>query len=158
MAQTFVEQFKMTNGTPVATTDGGITCDYISVKNAHRVTIVVDLLQAASHTTALTVNVATSVAAAGATAMVATVPIWKNADISSTDTLVRGTDAVTVLATAGATNQQLVMEIPIAKLAAGYDCIAAILDNSSQANNYAVVNYFIETRYPQATPPTAIDD
>ena len=154
----FVEKYKVVNGSPVATTNGGITADYISVKNAHRVIILVELLQAVSHTTALTVNVATDVAATGATAMVAVQKIWKNADVSATDTLVRGTDAVTVLATAGATNQQLVMEVDVAALAAGYDCIAAVLDNSAQATNFATITYFIETRYPQATPPTAITD
>lgn len=158
MAQTFVEKWKVVNGTPVATTNGGITCDYISLKDAHRVVIVAELLQAVSHTTALGYNVATAVAPTGATAGTATVPIWKNADVSSTDTLVRGTDAASVLATAGATNQQLVMEIDAAKLPAGYDCIAATLDDSSQATNFATVTYFIETRYPGSTPPAAITD
>ena len=152
------EVFKIVNGTPVATTNGGITCDYISVKNAHKVTIIVELLQAVSHETALGINEATAVAPTGASAVTETMPIWKNADVSSTDTLVRGTDAATVSATAGATNQTLVLEVDPAKLTAGYDCIAATLSNSSQASNFATVTYLIETRYPQATPPTAITD
>ncbi len=152
------ETFKIVNGTPVVTTNTGVTCDYISVKNAHKVTIIAELLQAVSHATALGYNVATAVAPTGATAGTATMPIWKNADVSSTDTLVRGTDAATVAATAGATNQTLVIEIDPARLPAGYDCIAATLSDSSQSTNYATVTYLIETRYPQATPPTAITD
>ena len=158
MAQTFVEKYKVVNGTPVATTNGGITCDYISVKNAHRVIILAELLQAVSHATALGLNEATAVAGTSASAVTATFPIWKNADVSSTDTLVRGTDAASVSATAGATNQELVIEVDPSKLTAGYDCIAATLSDSSQATNFATVTYFIETRYPQATPPAAITD
>lgn len=152
------ETFKIVNGTPVATTNGGITCDYISVKNAIRVTIIAELLQAVSHTTALGINEATAVLPSGAAAVTAVMPIWKNADVSASDTLVRGTDAATVLATAGATNQTLVMEVDPAKLSAGFDCIAATLDDSSQSTNYATVTYLIETRYEQATPPAAITD
>ena len=149
---------KIVNGTPVATTNGGIICDYISLKNAHRVTIVVELLQAVSHTTALGVNEATAVDGTGAQAMTATMPVWKNADVSATDTLVKGTDAATISATAGATNQQLSLEIDPRKLTSGFDCIAATLSDSSQATNFASVTYFIETRYPSETPPSAIVD
>ena len=151
------EVFKVVNGTPVATTNGGITCDYISLKNAHRVTIVVELLQAVSHTTVLGVNEATAVDGTGAQAMTATMPVWKNADVSVTDTLVKGTGA-TISATAGATNQQLILEIDPRKLTSGFDCIAATLSDSSQATNFATVTYFIETRYPSETPPSAIVD
>ena len=158
MAQTFVQKYKVVTGTPVATTNGGITCDYISVKNAHRVIIIAELLQAASHATALGVNQATAVDATGAAAMSATFPIWKNANVSASDTLVRGTDAATVSATVGTTNQLLVIEVNTDKLTDGYDCIAATLSDSSQATNYATVTYLIETRYPQATPPAAITD
>ena len=135
MSMNVPEVFKIVNGTPVATTDGAIVCDYISVKNATRVTIIAELLQAVSHTTALGINEATAVAPTSAAAVTETMPIWKNADVSSTDTLVRGTDAATVVATAGATNQTLVLEVDPAILSAGYDCIAATLDNSSQATN-----------------------
>ncbi len=152
------EVFKVVNGTPVATTNGGIVCDYISLKNVHRVTIIAELLQAVSHTTALGLKEATSVAGGSAAAVTAVQKIWKNADVSDTDTLVRGTDAASVLATAGATNQQLVMQFDPSTLSEGFDCIAATLDDSSEATNFASVTYLLETRYPGATPPTAITD
>jgi hypothetical protein len=50
------------------------------------------------------------------------------------------------------------MQIDPSKLSAGFDCIAATLADSTEATNFAAVNYFIETRYPQATPPSAIVD
>lgn len=152
------EVLKIVNGTPVVTTTGGVTCDYISLKNAVKVTIIVELLQAVSHATALGVNEATNVAAGSAAAVTAVQKVWKNADVSSSDTLVRGTNAATIAATAGATNQQLVMEFDPATLSAGFDCIAATLSDSSQATNFATVTYLIETRYPQANPPSAIID
>lgn len=154
----FVEKYKVVNGTPVATTNGAIDCDYISLKDALRVIIVAELLQAATHTTALGVDEAKTVAGAGSAAVTAVQKIWKNADVSATDTLVKGTDAATVVATAGVTNQQLIMEFDPATLSSGFDCIRATLDDSSEATNFAVVTYYIETRYPQETPPTAITD
>ena len=105
------EHFKIVNGTPVATTNGAIDCDYISLKNAHKVWIIAELLQAVSHTTALGVDEATTVAGGSSAAITAVMPIWKNADVSASDTLVKGTDAATVLATAGATNQTLILEV-----------------------------------------------
>jgi len=152
------EKFKIVNGTPVATTNGGITCDYISLKDAISVTIVAELLQAATHATVLGVNEATAVAGTSAAAVTAVQNVWKNADVSSTDTLVKATNAASIAATAGTTNQQLVMQFDPATLSDGFDCIAATLSDSSEATNFATVTYFIETRYPQATPPTAITD
>jgi|1_EtaG_2_1085319.scaffolds.fasta_scaffold113690_2 hypothetical protein len=152
----FVEEWKLVNGSPVATTNGGITADYISVKNCHRVVIIADLLQAASHATALGFNEATAVDGTGAAAVTAVQKVWKNENIASTDTLEKGTDAATIAATAGTNNQQLVIEVDLSTLSAGFDCIAATLSDSSEATDFAVINYLCETRYPQATPPTQI--
>lgn len=152
------EEFKIVNGTPVVTTNGAVTGDYISLKDAIRVTIVCELLQAVSHATALGIKEATAVAPTGAVAVTAVQKIWKNADVSASDTLVRGTDAATVAATAGATNQQLVIQFDPATLSDGFDCIAATLTASSQSTNYATITYIIQTRYKQATPPAAITD
>lgn len=154
----FVEKFKVVNGSPVATTNGAIVGDYISVKNAHRVTIIAELLQAATHATALGINEATAVAGTSAAAVTAVQKVWKNADVSASDTLVKGTDAASIAATAGTTNQQLVIEFDPSTLSAGFDCIAATLSDSSEATNFATITYFIETRYPQATPPSGIVD
>jgi hypothetical protein len=152
------EVFKIVDGTPVATTNGGITCDYISLKDALRVTIIAELLQAVSHATALGVNQATAVDGSDAEAVTEVQQVWKNADVSASDTLVRGTDAATIAATAGANDQLLIMQFDPATLDDGFDCIAATLSNSSQSTNYATITYLIETRYPQATPPSAIED
>ena len=158
MKTTLPEQFKIVNGTPVVTTTGGVTCDYISLKDAVRVTIIANLLQAATHATALGVKEATNVAAGSAAAVTEVQNVWKNADVSASDTLVKATNAATIAATAGTTDQILVMEFDPATLSDGFDCIAATLTDSSEATNFATVTYIIETRYPQGTPPTAITD
>ena len=152
------EEFKIVNGTPVVTTNSAVTCDYISCKNALRVTIIAELLQAATHATALGINEATSVGAGSATPVTTVQKVWKNADVSSTDTLVRGTDAATIAATGGTTNQQLVIQFDPATFSAGFDCIAATLTASSESTNYVTVTYLIEERYSQATPPSSILD
>lgn len=158
MSFLFPERFKIVTASPVGTTNGGIVCDYISLKNAHRVVIIAELFQDVAHATALGYNEATAVAPTGAQTGTAVMPVWKNPDVSATDTLVRGSDAATIAATASATNQLLVMELLPEKLTSGYDCIAATLSDSSQATNFATVTYLIETRYAQATPPSAITD
>lgn len=158
MPITVPQIFKIVNGTPVVTTNAAVDCDFISLKNAHRVTIVAELLQAATHATALGIDEATTVAGGSAAAVTVVQKIWKNADVSATDTLVEGTDAATVAATAGTTNQQLVMQVDPSTLSAGFDCIRATLTASSEAANFATVTYLIENRYAQATPPSAIID
>ena len=64
------EQTKIVDATagPV-TTNGGVTADYVSVKNAGRLYIVCNLTQAVSHATALTPKRATAVAGTGVAAL-----------------------------------------------------------------------------------------
>jgi len=151
------EKFKIVDGCTKVTTNGGVTCDYISLKNAARVTIVAKLRQAVSHATALGVTEATNVAAGSAAAISAVMPSWKNADVSSSDTLVRTTtDAASVAATAATTQQILILQVDPAILSDGFDCIAATLSDSSQATNWADVTYYIEERYQEDVPPAAI--
>jgi hypothetical protein len=150
--------FKIVQGTPPVTTTGGVTCDYVSLKNAVRAWIIAEFTQAVGHATVLGVNKATAVAPTGATAMTETQQIWVNEDTAASDTLVKATDAASETLTDDVKNKQVIMEIDPAKLAAGYDCIAATISDSSQATNFVSVTYLIETRYPQATPPAAITD
>ncbi len=155
---TLPEQLPIVNGLHYTTTNGALTGDYISCKDALRVTIIAKLFQAATHETTLGLNEATAVAPSGATPVTAVQRIWKDADTSSSDAMVPGTDAATVSATAGTNNQILVMQFDPATLSDGFTAIAATLTASSEATNFADITYIIETRYPQATPPTAITD
>ena len=158
MTAYLTETRKVVTGTPIATTNGGIDCDFISLKNCHRVTIIANLLQAAAHATALGIDEATTVAGAGAQAVTATMPNWRNVDVAATDTLVKLTDAATVAAAAAVANQQLVLVFDPVKLSAGFDCIRATLTDSSEATNFASVVYLCEMRYAAATLPSVITD
>jgi len=152
------EVFKIVQGSPPVTTDGGVTGDYVSLKNAVKAAVIFNFTQAVAHATVCGINEATAVAPTGAQAMTATQKIWVNEDTAASDTLVKATDAASETLTADIKNKQVVMEIDPAKLTAGYDCIAATVSDSSQATNLVSITYLIETRYPQATPPAAITD
>jgi hypothetical protein len=152
------EHFKIVNGSPVATTNGGITCDFVSLKNVNMAWILVEALQAATHATVLNPQRATAVAPTGNVAIAHNAPWWKNADVATSDTLVRGADATTMSLTAGTTNQQVIIQIDPAQLGDTYDCMGLVVTTSGEANNYMTVTYFLEMRYAQATPPAAITD
>jgi len=152
------EIFKIVQGTSPVTTNGGVTGDYVSLKNAVKCTVVVNLTQAVGHATVLSISESPLVSGDGSQAMTATQKVWQNADVAASDALVKAADAASVTVAADVKHKQIVMEIDPSKLTAGYDCIAAVLSDSSQATNFASIDYFIETRYPQATPPAAIID
>jgi hypothetical protein len=159
MANIFLPQdFKIVSGTLGArTTNGGITGDIIDLKNAVMVWMVAHYQQAVSHATTIQPVVGISIASC-ATAITFACDWWKNADISATDTLVAQTAATSFACTAGATDQLVVIRIDpadvVAQLAT-YHCLGFTIASSGQANYVSVV-YYIQERYPQATPPTAI--
>ena len=156
---TLPEHLKIVDGsTGPVTTNGGVTCDYISVKDALKVWIVAKFHQAASHATTVQPQMATAVAPTGATSITYSAKWWKNADVSSSDTLTAQTAATSGACTAGTTDQIIVFEIDPMQIGSTYDVIGCTISNSSQASNFVDVTYYIQTADPQATPPTAITD
>ena len=153
------EQFKIVTGTPVVTTNTGITCDFVSLKNINMAWIVIEALQAATDATVLNPQRATlAVGPVGNVAIAHNAPWWKNADVSASDTLVRGADGTTMALTAGTTDQLVIIQIDPAQLGDTFDAMGLVVTDSTEANNYMTVTYFLETRYAQALPPTAIAD
>ena len=154
------EYFKIVTALAATTTNGALTGDYVSLKNAKSCTIVVNLKQAAAHATAISVEQATKVDATGTKVITNAVPIWANEDISTTDTLVRQTDAVNYTITADANDKLIVFQIDPATLdvANGFDCITVKTAASTEVSDFASAIYYIETKYAQVTPPTAITD
>ena len=142
------------------TTNGAVTGDYISLKNAIKAWIVVHLTQAAAHATAITVEQATVVAGTDDKAITNVVPIWANEDVATSDALVRQTDAVSYTVTADVKNKIVIFQIDPATLdmANGFDCIVVKTAASSEVTNLVCAEYLLETKYSQATPPTAITD
>jgi len=132
-----------------ATTNGGVTTDYISLKNAHMVFLVATFKQAATHATGIDPTQATAVAGTGVKAITNTLPIWKNADISATSVLTRLTDAITANCTAGTTDQIIIMQIDPAGLDVNndFDCLGCTVDDSSEATNFVSVVAYVVPRY-----------
>lgn len=141
------------------TTNGTLTSQVISLKNAHKAWLVLDFNQAVGHATAPTLNQATSIAATTNKAA-PTVPIWANEDCAATDTLVKKTDAASYAVTNDVKKKQVVFEIDPSRLDVngGYDCVYATIATSSQATNFVSGAWYLQERYPQATPPSAILD
>ena len=150
------EQFKIVAGSAGAvTTNGGITCDYVSLKNVQMAWIIASFDQAVGHATGIDPIRATA-DAVGNVALATSVPIWLNEDTATSDTLVRQTDAVTENVDNTIDSKMVVFQIDPAQLGATYDWMSCTVDNSAQATNFVSVIYLLETRYPQATPPVAI--
>ena len=153
------EQFKIVEALPNATDAAGRTGDYVSLKNAVIAFVEVAITQGNAATVALTIEQATAVAGTASKVITNPVPIWSNLDTVATDTLVRRTDAVNLTTDAGIKNKQVVFQIDPALLdiAGGFDCIT-VKTGASNVANLTGARYWIQTRYPQATPPAAITD
>lgn len=158
---TLPERFKIVQAIQPRTTNAGITCDYVSLKNVHRAWIVVQLTQAVGHATGIDPTQSTVVAGTDAKAFVSTLPIWANEDTATSDTLAReSTDAITYNVTNDVKNKIVVFMIDPAKMdvANGFDVLGCTVDDSSQADNLASIEYWLEMRYMEDVPPAVITD
>lgn len=158
--RTFPELYKIVDGsTGPVTTNGGVTADYVSLKNVHKAWIIATFHNAASHASILQPTMATAVAGTGVTNITAVSRVWKNTNVATTDTLVQAASATAAACAAGVTNQMLVMEIdPDDFAAAGYNTLGCGVATSGEATNFVNITYILATRYPGATPPAAITD
>lgn len=153
------EQFKIVDATagPV-TTNGGVTGDYISLKNAIEVYLVLQFTQAVGHATTVQPKKATAVDGTGVTNITIAQQIWSNLDTATTDTLVARTAATSYALTTAAKKMQVIIRIDPQSLGSDYDVLGFTVSDSSQATNFVSGQYFILERYQQATPPAAITD
>ena len=160
MNKTFAERFKIVQGIQPRTTNGGFSSDWVSLKNANKAIVVVNLTQAVGHATAFTLAQASAVAGGDTKAMTNTVPIWSNEDCATSDTLVRQTDAKAYTVTADVKNKMIVFEVDGSALdvANGFVCISLTVADSSQATNIASVEFYLDTKYKEDVPPAAITD
>ena len=154
-----VEQFKIVDATagPV-TTNGGVTCDYVSLKGVKRAWIVLQFTQAVGHATVVQPQKATAVAPTGAASITHSARIWANEATGTDDTIVRQTSATSYTLTADVTKKQVIVEIDPAEFGPTYDVLGCTVSNSAQATNFVSGQYFLEMGYSQATPPTHITD
>lgn len=156
---TLVEMFKLVDASagPV-TTNGGVTCDYVSLKHAHKAWIVASFTQAVAHATVVQPQKATAVAPTGAVSITTAQNIWENEDTAASDTLVKQTAATSLAVTADVKKKQVIFEIDPASFGETFDVMGCTISDSSQATNFVSVVYWLLERYAQATPPVAITD
>jgi hypothetical protein len=157
---TFAEEFKIVQGIQPRTTNAGFSTDWVSLKNAVKAIIVVNLTQAAAHATAFTLAQATAVAGGDTKAMTNNVAIWSNEDCATSDTLVRQTNAKAYTVTADIKNKMIIFEIEPSALDVNnnFDCISLTVANSGEATNFASVEFFLKSKYEQVTKASAIVD
>lgn len=135
--------------TPPVTTNGGVTGDYISLKLAHMVYVVLTFTQAVAHATGIDITQATAVDGSDVKAITNTLPIWANEDISLTSVLVRKTDAITYNLTADAKNKIVILQVDPAgfDVANGFDCMGLTIDDSSEATDLVSAVAYVVPRY-----------
>jgi hypothetical protein len=153
------QQFKIVDATagPV-TTNGGVTADYVSLKNAVKAWIVLQFTQAVGHATSIQPKKATAVAGTGVTNVVAVQRIWANEDTAASDTLVAKTAAAVYAVAADIKKKQVIIEIDPVSLGDTYDVIGFTVSDSSQITNFVAGQYILQTKYGADTPPAAITD
>ncbi len=158
MIRTLPQEFKLPVGAAPETTNGGKTADYISLRNALWAWVIVTVTQAVGHATAFTLNRATAVDGTGAVALGTNVQVWANEDVAASDALVEKSDAKAYTVTDDIKKKQIVFGINPATLGDGFDVITVVAADSSQATNFWSVQFLLDTKYKQATPPSAIVD
>lgn len=156
------EAFKIVDATAgCVTTNGGVTSDYVSLKNVLKAYIVLQFTQAVGHATVIQPQVASAVAPTGATSITFSAKWWENEDTAASDTLVAQTAATSMTVTNNIKKKQVIIEIdPAQAIAQGatLDVIGFTVSDSSQATNFVSGQFFLLERYQQATPPAAITD
>lgn len=163
MIRNLPENCKIVQAIQPRTTNGGFTCDYVSLKNVNKAWILVELTQAVGHATAITPEQATDVSNSQSDLKVLTneVPIWANEDTATSDTLVKQTDAKNYSVTNDIKNKQIIFEIDPAialDVNENFDCLTVVVADSSEASNIASITYILDVKYKEDTPPAAISD
>lgn len=143
--------FPVTMLAPV-TTNGGVTSDYISLKNAQMAWIDVNLTQAVGHATAFTIERATAVDGTGHVAIANVVPIWYGNVSTSSNALARQTDAVSYTMDVGVTGSvRIIFQIDPSSLGSTYDVISFVSANSGQATNLIAVTCWVLPKFASKT-------
>ena len=157
---TLPEEAKIVSALKPATDAAGRSGAWVSLKNAHKVYIVVHIDQGNAATIQLDIDQAQAVAGTGAKAITKNVKIWSNLDTAVDDTLVRRADALNYVTDAGVKVKQVVIELDPSTLdvANGFDCIRVKTGASNVANLTEAKYILTPLRFPAATPPSAVAD
>ncbi|KKM23075.1 hypothetical protein LCGC14_1618850 [marine sediment metagenome] len=143
------------------TAANAVDCDIISCKNAHKVWFLI--YHNGSSDTDLTLSLVEAKSVAGSTtnAVTAVFPVWYNQTATTAgDTLTKvGTDSNSYVVNVGegGAAQFVIIEWDPSKHSVDYDCIK-VGDSGGNASNNVSITAIVETRYPQANPPSVIVD
>lgn len=123
---------------------GAITGDYISLKKAGHVTVLVHIAQGHAAQVAITIEQATKVDGTGSKALAVDVPIYLVADTSVSDEWIRQTDDVAYTTSAALKHKLVAFEIDAASLdvAGGFDCVC-VKTAASHADNSTTASYLL---------------
>jgi hypothetical protein len=140
-----------------ATDAAGRTGSYVTLKNAHKASLLWVIEQGNAATIALSVNQATNVSGASAKAL-STVRWWACINDGSSDINVRQTDGASYTTDAGTNLKAIIAEIDPGDLdmANGFITIAPVNGASNAANYTVCVAILTPLRYAADQPPTAI--
>lgn len=138
--------------TKPVTTNGGVTTDYVSLKNAVQAWIVVHLTQAVGHATLFSPYRATVVAGTDGAVLTNVVPIWYGNVSTSSNALTKQTSAVNYTIGVGVTGEAyIIFQIDPANLGGSYDCVALVVADSSQATNFVEATLWVLPKYASQT-------
>ena len=154
------QNFKIVDATagPV-TTNGGVTCDYVSLKHAVKAWLVLQFTQAVGHATAVQLQTATAVDGTGAASITHSARGWINEDTAASDTLVEQTAATSFAVAATIKKKMVVVEIDVVQWnAASADVAGATISDSSQVTNFVSGVWIIQPTHGGNPPLTAITD
>lgn len=157
------EQAKIVLGAIGLANAGATTGDYVSMKNYNHLTVILAIAPASgTDTAAITMKQATNVGNTLSDEKALTfTSMWKNADNSLTDTLVKTTVASSITTSAVAKSELFVIEIDAADLdvANGFDAVRVdVTDPGAVSTPLCAIYILSQARYAQATPPSAILD
>jgi len=150
-------RFKIVTAFAPKTTNAALTSVPVTLKNAVKAWLVLNFTQAVGFASTPTLKQATDIAI-GTNAAGPVSRIWSNLDVATTDTLVERTAAASYALTTATTNMLVVFEIDPATLTDGYDVVYCTIATSSQASDFVSGEWFLQTNFAQATPPSAIVD
>lgn len=134
-----------------------VTGDYISLKNAHCVHMVFFVTQANAAQMVMSVRESPLVSGVGSQVLAATFPIWANETCATTDAMVRQANAANFTLAITQLHKIVVFKIEASILTATFDCVAPVTA-ASDATNITACLMFLQPRFAQATPPSAIID
>ena len=126
---------------------GLVVGDYISLKNLHKVFIVIHYDQGDAEDITWTPMRATAVAPVGNVVIATAVPIWSNLACATTDVLTRRTDAVNYASGVDQTNKIVIFAIDPRTLGDTYDCLGITHTNNIEATSYVSAVYVCVPRY-----------